>query len=199
MIVDIKNLSFNYGEKEVLSHFNLRVRKGERLCIKAPSGFGKTTLLRLICGLEKPQSGSVEIPPETKISVVFQEDRLLPWLSVEKNLLFVMENADEALVKKKAKECLSAVELAEEAKSFPAALSGGMARRAALARALAAEWNLLLLDEPFSGIDQAKKEKIASFMRRQFEGKTVILVSHDPEDAKLLGAETVELDLLAVK
>ena len=199
MIVDIKDLSFSYGEKEVLSHFNLRVRKGERLCIKAPSGFGKTTLLRLICGLEKPQSGSVEIPPETKISVVFQEDRLLPWLSVEKNLLFVMGNADEALVKKKAKECLSAVELAEEAKSFPAALSGGMARRAALARALAAEWDLLLLDEPFSGIDQAKKEKIASFMRRQFEGKTVILVSHDPEDAKLLGAETVELDLLAVK
>lgn len=199
MIVDIKDLSFNYGEKEVLSHFNLRVRKGERLCIKAPSGFGKTTLLRLICGLEKPQSGSVEIPPATKISVVFQEDRLLPWLSVEKNLLFVMENADEALAKKWAEECLSAVELAEEAKSFPAALSGGMARRAALARALAAEWDLLLLDEPFSGIDQAKKEKIASFMRRQFEGKTVILVSHDPEDAKLLGAETVELDLLAVK
>ena len=199
MIVDIKDLSFSYGEKEVLSHFNLRVRKGERLCIKAPSGFGKTTLLRLICGLEKPQGGSVELAPETKISVVFQEDRLLPWLSVEKNLLFVMGNADEALAKKWVNECLSAVELAEEAKSFPAALSGGMARRAALARALAAEWDLLLLDEPFSGIDQAKKEKIASFMRRQFEGKTVILVSHDPEDAKLLGAETVELDLLAVK
>jgi len=199
MLIDIKDLSFKYGEKEVLKHLNLRVRKGERLCIKAPSGFGKTTLLRIICGLEKPTDGSIETAPDTKISVAFQEDRLLPWLSVKKNIMFVLSKYAKEDAEAIARKFLAAVDLEDAADAMPASLSGGMARRAALARALAADWDLLLLDEPFSGIDYSKKEQIAAFMREQFDSRTVILVSHDPEDARLLSAETIELDALAIK
>ena len=199
MLIDIKDLSFKYGEKEVLKHLNLRVRKGERLCIKAPSGFGKTTLLRIICGLEKPTDGSIETAPDTKISVAFQEDRLLPWLSVKKNIMFVLSKYSKEDAEAIARKFLAAVDLEDAADAMPASLSGGMARRAALARALAADWDLLLLDEPFSGIDYSKKEQIAAFMREQFDSRTVILVSHDPEDARLLSAETIELDALAIK
>ena len=194
MSVSIKDLSFAYGPKQIFSHFSLYIRPGERLWLSAKSGFGKTTLLRLICGLENPDSGEVAVKEGAKISAVFQEDRLLPWLNVEKNIALVLRHLPKEEAQDRITRCLEAVGLATEAKSYPASLSGGMARRAALARALAADWDILLLDEPFVGIDTDMKEQIARFIDGEAKGKTIVLVTHDATEAALISAERFELD-----
>ena len=193
MLISIKNLSFSYGEKEVLSHLNLNIRRGERLWIQAPSGFGKTTLLRLICGLETPTSGEIIMEDGLKIVPVFQEDRLLPWRSAAGNIRLVLKGLPKRLAKEITEEVLSAVGLQSEGNKLPAMLCGGMARRVALARAFAAGGDGLLLDEPFVGLDDEIKKQIAEYINRKYEGKTVIIISHDPEEARLLGAEKITL------
>lgn len=185
--MELKHITLRYGDKTVLEDFSLTLPEKGILCLSGPSGCGKTTLLRVLCGLETPESGTVV--GAVKTAAVFQEDRLLPWFTVEKNLTAVAGMSREA-----ALEWLRRMGLEQEGGSKPDDLSGGMRRRVAIARALGAESGLLLLDEPFTGLDAAVRERIYPFIRSAAEQKPVILVTHHPEEAELLGARILRLD-----
>lgn len=186
-MVKLEKVNFSYGEKKVLENFSLEIRKGDRICLSGASGCGKTTVLKLIAGLVKPKSGSVSVL--APVSVVFQEDRLLPWYTVRQNVELVMQNKDT----KKVEEILDALSILSVADEFPSSLSGGMKRRVAIARALAFGGEILLLDEVFNGIDKETKEKIANYILDLYADKTVIAVSHIKEDAVLLNAKIFEM------
>ncbi len=164
---------------------DLRVPPGGAVCVMGPSGSGKTTLLRLVLGLEKPDEGSVEAPG--RLSAVFQEDRLLEHLTAEGNLRFVAGRRREAEVA----GLLSQLGLSGEADKPVSSFSGGMKRRVAIARALVSAYGALLLDEPFKGLDAETRERTAGVILRMNAGRTLLMVTHDPEEARLLGARTV--------
>ena len=186
-MIEIKNVSFAYGEKKVLSDFSLTVNDGESVCLSGSSGCGKTTVLRLVAGLETPDSG--EIVSSENISYVFQEDRLVPNLSIIKNIMLCLPKEKKEFALALLKE--AGLEGVKDKK--PSELSGGMKRRAAIVRAAAFGGDVLLLDEPFNGLDSDTKTKIAKMIRREFKGKTVLMVSHIKEDANLLYSKTIEM------
>ncbi len=177
----INNLTVSYGEKKVLSNLSLAFGDGIT-CIMGESGSGKTTLLHTIAGLIEPESGSISGRPE-KVSLMFQDDRLFPWLTVLENVSVVNDNKEKAL------ELLKKMELLEVADKMPAELSGGMRRRVSLARALAFEADLLILDEPFKGLDAALTERIAGIIRQT--GVLTIIATHDERDVQLLDADKI--------
>lgn len=182
-----KNLTVSFGDKTVLDRFSLNIPDSGVTALSGPSGCGKTTLLRVLAGLEKLQGGSVEgvIPRET--AILFQDDRLLPWRTVEQHLADVLSREQRGRVP----ELLALAELEGEERSRPSALSGGMGRRLALARCLALPARLYLLDEPFAGVDPARALRILERLRAL--PAPVLLVSHEP--AVLARADTViELD-----
>ncbi|MBO4338370.1 MAG: ATP-binding cassette domain-containing protein [Clostridiales bacterium] len=183
-MIEFKNVCFSYGEKQVLNDFNLTVNDGERICLFGESGKGKTTVLRLIMGLEKPQSGTVDV--NGKVSAVFQEDRLLPFKSVKDNISFVggENNTDEIL---------SALNLTEEKDEYPSALSGGMARRVSIARALSGKSDIYIFDEPFTGLDGKNIDSAAEIINKITNGKTVVCVLHEKANAAKLGCKIIEL------
>lgn len=188
-MLKLTNVCFSYGEKKVLENFSLEVKDGECVCISGESGCGKTTVLRLVSGLEKPHSGTVEC--NGKVSVVFQEDRLLPWFSLWKNICLTLDKKRYSI----ASELIEEVGLGGMEKSKPDELSGGMKRRAAIVRAVAFEGDVLLLDEPFNGLDSENKKKAAEMIKREYldRGKSILMVSHIKEDAELMHARTVKL------
>lgn len=169
-MLEIRSITKTFDKKTVLSDFSAAFDTGVH-GISAPSGIGKTTLLRIIAGLEAPDSGSID--GVGKISMDFQEARLLPWLNVEKNASIAEKEQGIA------KKILCELGLSEELSAMPSELSGGMQKRVALARGLACEFDTLLLDEPFSGLDAATADAALSTVRRHSEGKCVILVTHD--------------------
>lgn len=184
MDIRLDNICKRYGEKTVLEHFSCAIPEGSVCAILAPSGSGKTTLLRLILGLEQPDSGSISGIPGQK-SALFQEDRLCPGLSPIANLRMTVPGASEA-------ECiaiLSELGLADSLCIPAASLSGGMARRTALARALLADGGLLVLDEPFSGLDESNRLTAAQSILSHRRERTLLLVTHREEDLSLLGAD----------
>ena len=149
------------------------------VCLWGPSGCGKTTLLRLLAGLEKPSDGVVE--GVGSVSMVFQEDRLLPWFTALENV--TITGATEG----KATETLSALGLTDaEISALPQHLSGGQQRRVALARALAADSDILLLDEPFNGLDEDTWQSIIPLIVRYAEHNPVVLVTHIRQQAEML-------------
>lgn len=180
----INSLCVSYGEKKVLRDFSAEFGEGITL-LTGPSGFGKTTLLHTIAGLIEPDSGEIIGRPE-RISLMFQDDRLLPWLSALQNIEIVCDDREKALY------YLRAVELEAEAGSRVQALSGGMRRRVALARALAYESDLILLDEPFKGMDLPLIERLAPLI--QGLRVPVILSSHSPEEQEIIGGTIFPMD-----
>ncbi len=184
-MLTLNKVSFAYGETTILDNVSLALPPKGAVCFSAPSGSGKTTLLRLLAGLECPTSGTVA-PQGVRTAVVFQENRLLPWLTVEQNVALVCPHTNIL-------PYLEAVELYEDRHKYPAQLSGGMQRRVALARALAYGGDLLLLDEPFTGLDTALRIRIASAIRERFADACIVLVTHSPEEAALFGATVVPL------
>ena len=158
---------------------SFHVHPGQRVAVRGPSGCGKTTLLRLILGLEKPGAGQITVQTQ-RISALFQEDRLLPFRTVAQNCaLFCPDRTVVA-------DTLRALGLDQAVDSYPSALSGGMARRAALARALTHRADLYVFDEPFNGLDEASTQRCAEAVNRATAGKTVLLVSHSADDAASL-------------
>ena len=178
--IKIENLSFSYQvQKPILTNFSASIELGSKVAITAPSGCGKTTLLLLLAGLLKPQKGTILFPSSCKkVSMVFQENRLLPSINIVKNIKLVNPRlSDNAILTLLEKAGLSSYALRK-----PANLSGGEQRRIAIIRALAADYDLLLLDEPFTGLDIDTKKHIINFIKEQTNNKTVVLVSHNPED-----------------
>lgn len=173
----IKNIDKSFGEKHVLKNFSAEFPSGSCTCIMGPSGCGKTTLLKILLGLEKADAGTVEGMPE-RVSVVFQENRLCEDISVRSNLKMVTE--------KDAGEILAELGLGSESDTKVSELSGGMQRRIAIARALLFDSELIIMDEPFKGLDAENRALVAAVIRRT--GRTVVFVSHHPEEAEIMNA-----------
>lgn len=185
-MVKLDHVSFSYDGAPVLTDVSLTLPRDGAVCLFGPSGCGKTTLLRLIAGLETPTGGTVQCDAQ-RIAMVFQENRLVPWLTVRENLLLVTDDTDAVDM------ALIAVSLQEAADQRPDELSGGMQRRVALARALAFGGDLLILDEPFNGLDDALKSAVASALSERFAGCPIVLVTHSLDEAKLFDASVVNL------
>ena len=189
-MINFKDVSFSYPTTQVFSGLNLSLADDKINCILGPSGCGKSTLLNMLSGDIAPQSGTVENAPK-KISYVFQSPRLIPQKTVFQNLELILKNVVKD--KKDRKErIISVLELVGRGGActlYPNALSGGMAQRVALARAFIFPSRLMLMDEPFKGLDVALKKNIMSAFTALFERekKTVVFVTHDPDEAVLLG------------
>ncbi|WCG36759.1 ABC transporter ATP-binding protein [Companilactobacillus farciminis] len=184
-MITIKNVNKTYNNLTALHDVSLDIKQGEFIALVGMSGGGKSTLLRLIAGLEQPTNGSVQINSnDTKslIRVMFQEDRLLPWMSVLDNLSFGSKDKN---TKAHAKELLDLVELGDYADHFPNQLSGGQKQRVALARALMSHPKILLLDEPLGALDALTRRKMQDLILDicQKQNLTTILVTHDVEEA----------------
>ena len=182
----LDNVSCAYDGKPVLQSLTLALPESGTVALTGPSGTGKTTLLKLIAGLITPVSGHVKGLSGKRVSMVFQEDRLLPWRTALENVALFC--GDEAL----ARETLVKLELLDALDKRPSALSGGMQRRVALARALCYGGDILLLDEPFKGLDDALNIRVAIQVKGRFP--LMVLATHDMAEAGLLGAvQRVEL------
>ncbi len=183
MIV-FSSVTAGYPGKTVLQNLSFSLPEKGAVALMAPSGFGKTTLLRVLAGLIKPETGQVCGLEGKKIAFLFQEDRLLPWLTAEKNVSIVSDA-------EKARFWLEAMEIGD-ASLFPHEMSGGMQRRVALARAMAFGGDVLLLDEPFKGLDEALRGRVAASIKGKFP--LTVLSVHDQEEAALMGASVLRLD-----
>lgn len=184
MSVYFDNVSFFYGKTEVLKDVTWCLPEKGVVCLWGASGCGKTTALRLLAGLEKPSRG--RISGAAKVSMVFQEDRLLPWRTALENVTLV------GVAEVTAHGLLAALGLTDtEVGEYPHHLSGGQQRRVALARALAVESDLLLLDEPFNGLDEDTWLDVVPLIRQVAESRPVVLVTHIREQVQALGAKVV--------
>ena len=187
MGIRIKDVTFSYADKPLYAQLSLELPDRGLYALTGASGSGKTTLLRLIAGLQRPQTGHIEV--DGRIAAVFQEDRLLPWMTALENVAAVSDN-------ERARQMLDAVGLSGEYDRFPRELSGGMCRRVAIARALAFGGEVLLLDEPFNGIDRDTLQPILDRVLAVGQERLVLLVTHDEAllaqcDARLISVENL--------
>ena len=172
-MISVQNITVCFGEKVVLNRFSLALPEAGVTALSGPSGCGKTTLLRVLAGLQRVEGGTVTVPARPVI--LFQEDRLLPWRTVGQHISDVLPKDRRGEVSR----WLELAELEGEENAYPAALSGGMGRRLALARALALGGGLLLLDEPFTGVDAPRAGRMLERIREL--GVPVLLSSHEKE------------------
>ena len=177
-----------------LERFSAEIRLGEIVAIIGGSGCGKSTLLRAIAGLDRATSGTVTLDdinisaPHAKIGIIFQEPRLLPWLSVADNIGFGLSELPTALRRQKVARALERVGLADKADAWPRELSGGQAQRVAIARALVPQPEVLLLDEPFSALDAFTRRDLQDHLLDLWADTrpTLVLVTHDVDEAVVL-------------
>ena len=191
MAIELKNIYKNFGDKNVFTNLNLVLRERQFTAIMGPSGSGKTTLVNLLCGLLVQDYGEILGLGGHKISVVFQEDRLLEHRNGLANLLYVLRNptAQEA----RAWELLAQAGLAGDAHKRSRDYSGGMKRRLSLCRALIADFSVLILDEPFKGLDANLKPKIMRMVKELCAEKTVILITHDISEVNFFNCPWVDI------
>lgn len=188
----IENLCKSYGGRKVLDNFSAEIRPGEVICIMGPSGCGKTTLLNILMGFEKADSGSVSGVPALK-SAVFQEDRLCEEFSAAANIrLATGKSADENTIKEHLKELGLDPDEKKPVKEF----SGGMKRRIAIIRAVLFHSDILFLDEPFKGLDGVTRKKVIDYVLSNADGRTIIAVTHEQEEYKLLKGRLIEIPML---
>ncbi|MCL2573373.1 MAG: ATP-binding cassette domain-containing protein [Defluviitaleaceae bacterium] len=190
--LELRYIYKNFGEKNIFTNFNLNFPEVGFATIMGPSGYGKTTLVNLMLGIHKPDHGEILGFDERKIAVVFQEDRLLEHKNGLENIMFVLRNPakdDEDM----AWELLTRTRLAKDAHKLARNYSGGMKRRLALCRALVTDFDLLILDEPFKGLDVALKPDIMALTKQRCEGKQVILITHDMQEAEYFGGYIVDI------
>lgn len=185
-MLELANVTLRYGQQTVMRDLSMTLRSGESIGLLGPSGCGKSSLLRIVCGLQEPNNGSVR-NRFSRTVMLFQEPRLLPWRSVQDNLTLPLLAAGVpfAQAEARATHWLQCVKLdGSVAKAWPRELSGGMAQRVSLARALAMQPDLLLLDEPFSALDPTLRQDMAELCRQCISdtGASLLCVSHHPQE-----------------
>ncbi|MFP7492300.1 ABC transporter ATP-binding protein [Terribacillus saccharophilus] len=187
MTVQVKGFGRRFGEKQVLQQVDFSVERGEIVSLLGTSGCGKSTVLRALAGLDPEYQGDISIDSDQRVGFIFQEPRLLPWKTVLANSTFGLKG-DRKSNEDKARRYLDLVGLKDAEKLYPRELSGGMAQRAAIARALVTEPDILLLDEPFSALDAFTKMQLQELLLKIWEefGTTIILVTHDIDEALYL-------------
>lgn len=191
-MIKIRNLSKNFSDKTVLKNADFDISENEVTCIMGESGIGKTTLLRIIGGLEKQDSGSVEGVPDKK-GFMFQEDRLIDDISPVSNIRIINRDMPpEEIVKR-----LIEAGINEKMTTHVSTLSGGMARRVALLRTLCSDSEILLLDEPFKGLDVKNIERCCECVRKYRENRTLIAVVHSKFEAECLGGSVIDLGVIS--
>ena len=186
-MMEVRNLTLSFGDKLVLDRFSLTVPSSGITALSGPSGCGKTTLMRCIAGLEHPQQGSISgiLPHET--AFLFQENRLLPWRTVAEHIADVLPSNRQQEVD----FFLDLAQLTQERDQYPRQLSGGMARRLAFARCMALDAKLYLLDEPFTGIDLERTQRLMAYLSSL--PVPVLLSTHEP-DVLTMAQQVIRLD-----
>ena len=187
-MLELINISKSFDEKKIINNLSYNFKDEKITAILGESGGGKTTLLRCIAEIIKPDSGEI-VNDYKKISCAFQEHRLLPWLTVSQNVNLVLEK--EPMEDAQIKKLLDKFELSNIENNFPDELSGGMKQRVSLARAFAHNGDLLLLDEPFSELDEQTSSHIIDYIKKNKGSKTVIVVTHSMRDAQKLADEII--------
>lgn len=198
----VENLNWTNSGKKILSDISLSLFPGEVLCLLGDSGCGKTSFLRLICGLEKEDSGEIYIneeiissekisvlPENRPVSMIFQDYALFPHMTVYQNIAYGVSSLQKEQKKSKIDKIIRDLDIQDHLKKYPHELSGGEQQRVALARAIVPEPLILLMDEPFSGLDRSLREYIREETITLLKNSqaAIILVTHDPEEAMLVG------------
>ncbi|HBB90762.1 MAG: hypothetical protein A2X22_00500 [Bacteroidetes bacterium GWF2_49_14] len=196
MSLELKSVSKSFGDRNILMDFSLAIDPGSVTCLFGPSGCGKTTLLNIMGGILKPDSGTLSGFQEEQKSYIFQETRILPWKTVLGNVLFPLKDKmpkHEAL--DHARKFTRMVGLDQEENLYPCQLSGGMRQRVSIARAFAYPGSLILMDEAFQNLDNTLKYNILNAFLEiwKADGRTVVFVTHDIEEAIFLGQQIILL------
>ena len=182
MDIKVDHVSKAYGEQQILRDLCCVFPEGKTTCIRGRSGCGKTTLIRLLLGLDIPDKGKIEVISDRKISAVFQEDRLCENLSAASNIRLV---CTETISDRELEEAYKAVALQKPVRE----LSGGMRRRVSILRALLADSDCVIMDEPLRGLDEKTRTKTIDYILKKTEGKTLIFVTHEEQEAVWLKAD----------
>ena len=191
-MIEFRDVSHRFGDLQLFNRLNFSAAADSVTCLLGPSGSGKTTMLKMMAALLHPDSGRIESP--RNISFVFQESRLLPWYPVRDNAAYAMDHRMHSGERNdRVDGMLEMMELSDAADKLPSEISGGMARRCALARALLAPSDALLLDEPLSSLDPDMKARILRRLPVLLRGKTVVLVTHDHGTAVTLSDRVYRL------
>ncbi|WP_290598220.1 MULTISPECIES: ABC transporter ATP-binding protein [unclassified Archaeoglobus] len=191
MALKVLNVSKYYGTLKVLDGVTFSVDEGEFLCIIGESGCGKTTILKIIAGIEKADSGEIVFDSGGRIGFVFQDDRLLPWKTVYENVMFAVKATGFEVNTPAVRETIELVGLSGFEGYYPKQLSGGMRQKAGIARALAVQPDLLLMDEPFASLDARTRERMQEELLKIVKGKTVVFVTHSIDEALFLADRIV--------
>jgi len=203
-MLEIKNLNFGYSNQNIIENLTFEVQVGEIVALKGVSGAGKSTILRLISGLEEPKSGSIildriditNVPTYSRdIGYVFQDFALFPHLKIADNLKFGISNLSKKVQTEKVLRYAKLFEIEELLKRYPHQISGGQKQRVAIVRSIITEPKVLLLDEPMSALDEDLKCNIRKFLRTILKELkiTTIVVTHDKNDAKMICDREIEI------
>ena len=184
-MIRVDNVSKSYGDKRVLNNVSCEFEDGKIYCIMGESGVGKTTLIRLIMGLEKPDEGYIS--SSKQFAAAFQEDRLLEDRDAVDNVMFVLKNGGSKS-REQTEQYLSELLPEDRLHIRVDSLSGGMRRSVAVARAMLSDRNTIILDEPFTGLDDETKKTVINFIKKWQNNRTVIVVTHSYTDSEMLGA-----------
>jgi NitT/TauT family transport system ATP-binding protein len=190
MAIELIHISKRFDDHVVFDDLNMTFSEGEIHCLMGTSGSGKTTLLQLLMALEKPDTGEIRGMRGKKIAAVFQEDRLIEHFDAMRNIQLV---CDKQISEQRIEKELKQVGIEDYADKTVNNFSGGMRRRVAIVRAVLANSDIILLDEPFKGLDELLKNQVIDYVKQKTVGKTVILVTHDKEEAQRLQAHMLFL------
>lgn len=194
-MIIFKDISKSYGNKIVLKNFNIDIREGQTTFVLGKSGSGKTTFSKIVLGLEKIDAGEITGLDGKKISVVFQEDRLMENMTIGSNFKMTV---DSHINRKQIVEKMEKIGLFQPLETKISELSGGMKRRISILRAFLIEFDLIVMDEPFRGLDEETKEKVMNFVIQNIKGKTAIIITHNKDEVEYFAEKIQELQIIKV-